>query len=180
MCVPLIHAYPFHRHSVRLVAGVVAVNQFIISVQKDFWGKSAVPKTFIMCFSATGNNFQQEQAGGFVFQMNRHSAVKGWLCEWNNRLGIIIQCGIFIHLYFNSPGCCSFVHFMNFFKGLWQYFQVCPFFYMVKKILRITCHDSGGGTERHDLDAAVLSLKRHHDFIWSCKRQLLQNSLSIF
>ena len=74
----------------------------------------------------------------------------------------------------------DFVHFVDFLKGLGQDFQVCAFLYMIGKFLGIACHNSCGSTERHDLDPTVFFFERHHDLVWCCKRQIFQNSPSVF
>src|SRR5699024_2834125 len=155
----LIHSHTVHGEKYRLIPGIIPVDQFSISVDTDQIMIETIGKSLPSGISSAGKDLAHKEPGGLIFQPDIHGAFKGRSFKRNHRLGMKEKGSSFLYENRGMSACLSFFHAVDLIVGLGD--ELCPgaFFYMKRKFLKISCHDSRGSSQQHDLDPAAFQGK---------------------
>ena len=128
--------------------------------------------------SSAGKDLAHKEPGTFIFQPDIHGAFKGRSFKRDHRLGMKEKGSSFLYENRGMSACLSFFHAVDLIVGLGD--ELCPgaFFYMKRKFLKISCHDSRGSSQQHDLDPAAFQGKGLHDLKGRGIRKVFQYGLA--
>src|SRR5699024_5403715 len=155
----LIHSHTVHGEKYRIIPAIVPVDQLHISVEPDQIVVETIGKGSSSGVSSAGKDLAHKEPGAFIFQTDIHSAFKGGAFKRDHRLGMEEKGSSFLYENRGMSACLSLFHVVDLIVGLGD--KLCPgaFFYMKRKFLKISCHDSRGSSQQHDLDPAAFQGK---------------------